>query len=118
MKAQQSSLRWNSPFTFIIGIRLRLGVSRSHSVKDKSIVLKGNLFRILNGQYNPKSPLRASPLHADRLNKPFARSGHMVRNKLCWDANNAVGLPKLNSLPVQSDVSLFATLRYLRPSIA
>ena len=27
-------------------------------------------------------------------NRPFARSGHMVRNKLCWEANNAVGLPK------------------------
>ena len=25
-------------------------------------------------------------------NRPFARSGHMVRNKLCWDANNAMGL--------------------------
>ena len=23
-------------------------------------------------------------------NSPFARSGHMVRNKLCWDANYAV----------------------------
>ena len=27
-------------------------------------------------------------------NKPFVRSGHMVRNKLCRGANNAVGLPK------------------------
>ena len=26
--------------------------------------------------------------------KPFARSGHMARNKLHWDANYAVGLPK------------------------
>ena len=25
---------------------------------------------------------------------PFAGSGHMVRNKLHWDANDAVGLPK------------------------
>ena len=24
----------------------------------------------------------------------FTRSGHVVRYKLCWDANNAVGLPK------------------------
>ena len=29
-----------------------------------------------------------------RLNRPFAGSGHMVRNKLHWDANDAVGLPK------------------------
>ena len=27
-------------------------------------------------------------------NRPFARSGHTVRNKLCRDVNNAVGLPK------------------------
>ena len=27
-------------------------------------------------------------------NGPFAGSGHMVRNKLHWDANDAVGLPK------------------------
>ena len=27
-------------------------------------------------------------------NRPFAGSGHMVRNKLHWDANDAVGLPK------------------------
>ena len=27
-------------------------------------------------------------------NKPFAGSGHMVQNKLHWDANDAVGLPK------------------------
>ena len=25
---------------------------------------------------------------------PFTRSGHMVRNKLCWDVNCAVGLNK------------------------
>ena len=28
------------------------------------------------------------------LNRPFAQSGHVVRNKLCWDAKKAVGLPK------------------------
>ena len=27
-------------------------------------------------------------------NRPFAGSGHMVRNKLHWDANDAVGLTK------------------------
>ena len=27
-------------------------------------------------------------------NRPFARSGHMARNKLHWDANYAVGLSK------------------------
>ena len=30
----------------------------------------------------------------DSINRPFARSGHMVRNKLHWDANYAVGLSK------------------------
>ena len=28
------------------------------------------------------------------INRPFARSGHIVRNKLCWDASYSVGLPK------------------------
>ena len=27
-------------------------------------------------------------------NRPFARSGHMVRNKLHWNTNYAVGLSK------------------------
>ena len=30
----------------------------------------------------------------DSNNRPFAGSGHMVRNKLRWDANEAVELPK------------------------
>ena len=33
-------------------------------------------------------------------NGPFAGSSHMVQNKLHWDANDAVGLPK------QSEVTL------------
>ena len=34
-------------------------------------------------------------------NRPFAGSGHLVRNKLCWDANSAVGLnPALASKKV------------------
>ena len=30
---------------------------------------------------------------------PFVRYGHMIRNKLCWYANNPVGLPKLTKNP-------------------
>ena len=30
----------------------------------------------------------------DFLNRPFVGSGHVVRNKLRWDANNAVGISK------------------------
>ena len=29
-------------------------------------------------------------LSSIRHDRPFAGSGHMVQNKLCWDANNAV----------------------------
>ena len=32
--------------------------------------------------------------HFGQFNRPFAGSGHMVRNKLHWDAKNAVGLSK------------------------
>ena len=31
-------------------------------------------------------------------NRPFAGSGDMVRNKLYWDANNPVELPKQRNL--------------------
>ena len=52
------------------------------------------------------------------LNRPFDRSGHMVRNKLCWEAINAVGLPKQRnsykssptSLCFESPTALFASL--------
>ena len=36
----------------------------------------------------------AGELQQLKLNRPFAGSGHMVRNKLRLDANDAVGLPK------------------------
>ena len=50
-------------------------------------------------------------------NRPFAGSSHMVRNKLRWDANNAVGLPKQRNsyqssptfLCFESPTALFAS---------
>ena len=38
----------------------------------------------------------AANIHEKLFNRFLARSGRtcMVRNKLCWDANNTVGLPK------------------------
>ena len=39
-------------------------------------------------------------------NRPFARSGHMVRKKLHWDANYAVGLPKQRNLHQSSPTFL------------
>ena len=50
----------------------------------------------------------------------FARSGHVVRNKLCWDANNAVGLSKQKKSGWTGKSSFVLdshALRYLRPSI-
>ena len=52
-----------------------------------------------------------------RSNGHFARSGQMVRNKLHWDANNAVRLPKQRNayqssptfLCFQSPTALFAS---------
>ena len=49
-------------------------------------------------------------------NKPFTLPGHMVLNKLCWDANNAVGLPKQRN-SYQSGPTYLFWLRYLRLSI-
>ena len=39
-------------------------------------------------------------------NRPFAGSDHMVRNKLHWDANNVVGLPKQRNLHQSSSTFL------------
>ena len=54
-----------------------------------------------------------------RSNRPFAWSGHMVSNKLCWDANNAVGLPKQRTLtsPARLFFVVKVPLRYSCPSI-
>ena len=49
---------------------------------------------------------------SSRPNRPFARSGRMVRNKLCWEANNAVG-----PSPARLFFVLKIPLRYLRHSI-
>ena len=53
----------------------------------------------------------------------FARSGHMVRNKLCWDTNNAVELSKQRKVGLDwweflcfgSDTALFASQDNLFP---
>ena len=53
-------------------------------------------------------------------NRPFAWSGQMVQNKLCWDANNALGLPKQRKSYQSSPTFLcFERLppRCLRPTI-
>ena len=42
----------------------------------------------------PHKPLAECVYQENTFNRPFAGSGHMVRNKLHWDANDAVGLPK------------------------
>ena len=41
-----------------------------------------------------KNAVRMRVFPASDANRPFAGSGHMVGNKLHWDANNAVGLSK------------------------
>ena len=38
--------------------------------------------------------LKTTFISSDFFNRSFARSGRMVQNKLCWDANNTRGLPK------------------------
>ena len=78
-----------------------------------------------------RPPLSADspPKHIIKLragmcrNRPFARSGHMVRNKLHWDANYAVGFSKQRKVgldwyeflcfesPTASQCNLFRTMR-------
>ena len=48
-------------------------------------------------------------------NRPFPGSGHMVRNKLRWDANDAVGLRNKGKCP--TFLCFEVPLRHLRPSV-
>ena len=57
---------------------------------------------IFNFEQNDLEPKR-------ERNKPFAGSGHMVRNKLCWDANNVVGLSKQRNSHPRVPNALFAS---------
>ena len=52
-------------------------------------------------------------------NRPFAGSGHMVRNKLHWDASYAVGLSKkgTRTSPARLSFVLKVRLRNLLPSV-
>ena len=60
------------------------------------------------------------------VNRPFAGASHMVRNKLCWDANDAVGLPKQRNsyqsnptfLCFESPTALFASQHNLFRTIS
>ena len=67
---------------FMLGISVnRHGNIQSKKIHKTATTGQGDKARVrdeLNEQIGP--------LHA--------RPGHMVRNKLCWDANNAAGLPK------------------------
>ena len=47
-----------------------------------------------NGQLGSDYFIDNRPEWVNAINRPFAGSSHIVRNKLYWDANNAVGLPK------------------------
>ena len=56
--------------------------------------------------------------HGQNANRPFAGSGHMVRNKLHCDANEAVGLSKQRKVWTgKSSFVLEVPLRHLRPSV-
>ena len=44
--------------------------------------------------YKQSTDIAFTCKHSEVVNRPFAGSGHMVRNKLHWDANDAVRLSK------------------------
>ena len=61
----------------------------------------------------------AKSLSGSLFNRPFARSGHMVRNKLHWDANYAVDFQNKgkSGWTGTSSFVLKVPLRNLRPSV-
>ena len=78
-----------------------------------------SLLTICTLLFGKKSSPVFSTWKLSRVDGPFAEPGHMVRNKLHWDANNAVGLRKQkNSYQSSRPARLsFVPLRHLRPRV-
>ena len=61
--------------------------------------------------------MKTTFISSEFFNRSFARSGRILQNKLFWDANNAVGLPKQRNfyqssptfLSFESPTALFAS---------
>lgn len=110
-------------------IRIRLGVSRGHSVRDKSTVLNVYIFRILKAvavQFYRKSLLKADRLHSNRLIYPVNRercspqsssaiwkiaSFTVKRSFSCLHSMSRDGMskegPKMSSMQVTLKASVF-----------
>ena len=76
--------------TALVSLSAYISVARKHCLVTGSVVSSFQIPIALSLD-QPRERF-SSPLISP--NRPFARSGHMVRNKLYWDANNAVGLSK------------------------
>ena len=95
-------VKWNGPFRSDRSNRKKRSTSKGGPLFSKRF----RLDRTDPLSFRPKFPeiwveWIAPFIHwVDSVNIPvgplqvFALSGHMVRNKLCWDANNAVGFSK------------------------
>ena len=77
----KTSLKWSILYVYIIS------ATRVTPLFHTVIKLLGSKMSL---QYCKEARFTFSPVN----DKAFARYSHMVRNKLCWDANNAVELPK------------------------
>ena len=85
---------------------------------------KNNLYNRnirMKNVYNCSPPAWWPKLSSISGNRPFALSGHMVRTKLCWDPNSAMGLSKQRKVRLgwtgKSSFVLEVPLSYLCTSI-
>ena len=91
-----------------------LGTSSGFFLKFSSWYFRSQLLSQRSGSQTARASAKAKRRDRSREpNRPLAGSGHMVRNKLRWDANNAVGLSKQRN-SYQSSPTFIC---YSRPSI-
>ena len=80
-------------------------------------IMKSPILHFAPIMYQVVCTIGMKSVNVRQCNGPFAGSGHTVLNKLHWDANNVVGLPKQrnsyqSSLPFlcfESPTALFAS---------
>ena len=63
------------------------------------------LLSVIGEHFGSKFKRTKSLAQLSLANRPFAGSSHMVRNRLCWDANNAAGLQNKGTLTSLARIS-------------
>ena len=97
----RSQFKWKGPFRFLLtgifgiisggGPHISVGIFQPNFAVP---FLTNRLFALIREFGKIIENDNSHSYWLARFNRPFVRCGHVVRNKLWWDANNAVGLTK------------------------